>query len=84
MKVLAILVFIAIVISLGLALYHLIKHPSGEDSAKTLKALTTRIGLSLVLFILIAIAYATGLFEAHGIGARIEQIRSEKNQPVQP
>ncbi|MGD0959206.1 MAG: twin transmembrane helix small protein [Methylomonas sp.] len=78
MKIIAILVFLAIVASLGTALYHLVKNPHGDASGKTAKALTVRIGLSLILFILLFIAFAAGLFKPQGIGARIEQIRSEQ------
>lgn len=76
-KILAIAVFLAIVFSLGSALFHLVKHPDGDESRKTLKALTVRIGLSLLLFVLIFIAYAGGLFQPHGIGARIQQSHGE-------
>lgn len=72
-KISAILVFLAIIISLSSALFHLVKSPDGEQSAKILKALTIRIGLSVILFILLFIAYATGMFQPEGIGARIQQ-----------
>jgi hypothetical protein len=84
MKILAVIVFIAILGSLGSALYHLVKHPEGDESGKTAKMLTIRIGLSLVLFILLFIAYASGLFQPQGLGARIEQLRSEKAAEPHP
>jgi hypothetical protein len=77
MKILTIIAFIAIIASLGTALFHLIKTPAAEESAKTAKSLTMRIGLSLLLFILVFLAFATGLIQPHGIGARIEQIRQD-------
>ena len=76
-KTLAIVAFLAIVVSLGSALFHLVKYSEAEHSRKTAKALTFRIGLSLVLFILLFIAYATGMFQPHGLGARIQQGHSE-------
>lgn len=83
MKILAILVFIGIVASLGSAFYHLMKNPSEAKSDKTVKALTVRISLSLVLFILLFIAFATGLFQPDGIGARIAETRYEKNMNLE-
>lgn len=72
-KTVAVVIFIAILASLGSALFHLVKRGDEEHSRKTAQALTYRIGLSLVLFILLFVAYATGLFQPSGIGARIQQ-----------
>lgn len=84
-KIFAILIFIAILASLGNALFHLVKSPGAEQSRKTAKALTVRIGLSLGLFILLVIALATGLFQPSGIGARLQQqIPSSENTPITP
>lgn len=77
MKILAIIAFIVIIASLGSALYHLAKTPGGVETDKTVKALTVRIGLSLLLFVVIALAFATGYLQPQGIGARIQQIHSE-------
>jgi cytochrome bd-type quinol oxidase subunit 2 len=64
-KILVIIVLVAIVISLGSALFHL---SSGKgDSKKMARALTVRVGLSLVLFILLMAAWAFGLIEPHGL-----------------
>lgn len=70
-KIVVIVAFLLIIASLGSALYHLVNHGDQEQSEKTAKALTFRIGLSVLLFILIFIAYATGLLKPEGIGARI-------------
>ena len=57
--------FAAIVASLGTALYHL---SSGKgDSGKLLRALTVRIALSLLLFLLLLIAWRTGLMTPRGL-----------------
>jgi hypothetical protein len=57
--------FAAIVASLGTALYHL---SSGKgDSGKLLRALTVRIALSLLLFLLLMIAWRTGLMTPRGL-----------------
>ena len=70
-KSVVIIAFILIIISLGSALFHLINRKNGDQSEKTVKALTFRITLSIVLFIFIFIAFATGLFTPHGLGARM-------------
>ncbi|MDP1771609.1 MAG: twin transmembrane helix small protein [Methylobacter sp.] len=72
-KSIVIIAFILIIISLGSALFHLIKHKPQEQSGKTVKALTFRITLSIVLFIFIFIALATGMITPHGLGARMHQ-----------
>jgi hypothetical protein len=55
----------AIVVSLGTALYHL---GSGKgDSSKMLRALTWRIALSLLLFVLLMIAWRAGLIAPRGL-----------------
>lgn len=82
-NIIAVVFFIAIIASLGSALFHLVKRGSEEQSLKTAQALTYRIGLSLVLFILLFIAYAAGLFQPSGIGARIQQIHSSNTDQPQ-
>ncbi|MFZ2727327.1 MAG: twin transmembrane helix small protein [Methylococcaceae bacterium] len=79
-KSIVIIAFILILVSLGSALFHLIKHKNEEDSTKTVKALTFRIGLSIVLFIFVFIMFATGLVKPHGIGARIAQHNEQVNK----
>ena len=58
-------VFIAIVVSLGSALRHLTR--GAGDSRRMVRALTWRIGLSVALFILLMLAWYTGLIAPHGI-----------------
>lgn len=54
----------AIVISLGTALYHL---GSGRgDSQKLLRALTVRITLSVILFVVLMLAWRFGLIKPRG------------------
>lgn len=55
---LVIVVMLGIVASLGAALFHLAK---GDSSAKMGRALTIRITLSLVLFLLLIVAWWAGL-----------------------
>jgi hypothetical protein len=63
-RILVIGLLAAILISLGTGLYHL---SSGKgDSGKLLRALTIRIALSMALFLLLMIAWRTGLISPVG------------------
>ncbi|GAB6066729.1 hypothetical protein JCM13664_00470 [Methylothermus subterraneus] len=73
-KLLVLLTFFGIVLSLGSALYYLLNDPN--RSPRTVKALTTRIALSLVLFFFLLFAAYQGWIQPHGIQAR--WISSEK------
>jgi hypothetical protein len=65
-KPLIVIVLVAIVISLGSALFHL---SSGKgDSKKMLRSLTIRISLSVALFLLILLGAKFGLISPHGVG----------------
>ena len=63
---------LAVFVSLGLGLYHLARGRP-EDSGRLLRALTVRITLSLLLFVLLMLAWHFGLIAPHplqGAGAR--------------
>jgi membrane associated rhomboid family serine protease len=60
-------VLVAIVASLGSALFHL-SRGSAADSRSLARALTIRIGLSLALFALLMLAWYFGLISPHGLG----------------
>jgi hypothetical protein len=64
-KVVIIAMLVGIVLSLGSALRHLVREPHG--STRMVKALSWRIGLSLALFLLLFVGFATGVIEPHGI-----------------
>ncbi|MDQ7091919.1 MAG: twin transmembrane helix small protein [Methylococcales bacterium] len=81
-KSLIIIAFLLIIASLGTAFFYMVKNNGQEPSEKTAKALTVRIGLSLTLFILIFIAYATGLIKPEGIGARMQHQRTMQSIPA--
>lgn len=72
-KSIVIFTFILIIISLGSALFHLVKHKDQELSEKTVKALTFRITLSILLFIFLFIAIATGIFKPTGLGMQMHR-----------
>jgi len=65
-RLLIILTLLAIVWSLGTALFQLSRKQG--DSDKMLRALTWRIGLSLGLFILLLVAGRAGWIVPHGVG----------------
>lgn len=65
-KVIIVLFFVAIIFSLGSALYYLV-HDKG-DSTRIVKALTWRIALSIVLFLLLMLAFAMGWITPHAVG----------------
>jgi membrane associated rhomboid family serine protease len=64
-RILIIVMLIAIVASLGSALFHLAR--GRDDSNKMVRALTVRIGLSLVLFVLLMVAWYFGLISPHEV-----------------
>ena len=62
---------LGVVGSLGLGLYHLARG-TAEDSEKLLRALTVRITVSVLLFVLLMLAWHFGLISPHplqGAGA---------------
>jgi len=79
-KSIVIIAFLLIIISLGSALFHLVKYRNQEQSEKTVKALTFRITLSILLFIFIFIAFATGMIKPHGLGAQMHLQKSEQTK----
>jgi hypothetical protein len=64
-KLLVVVMLIGIVVSLGSALFQLSRGTG--DSGKMLRALTWRIGLSVVLFVLLLAAYFLGWIRPHGL-----------------
>jgi hypothetical protein len=63
-RVAVFVVLMAILVSLGTALFHLAR---GGDSARMARALTVRIVLSIVLFLLLMLAWRAGLVTPHGL-----------------
>lgn len=64
-KGIVLLLFVFILFSLGSALYFLVRDPS--SSTRVVKALSWRIGLSFVVFILLMIAFMMGWIKPHPI-----------------
>jgi hypothetical protein len=65
-KILIVVVLFAIVLSLASGLFHLVKDDKGE-SKRMVNALTVRIALSVLLFVLLFVAWMGGLIVPHGI-----------------
>jgi hypothetical protein len=57
---------IVIVYNLGAGLYYMMTDKGQTD--RTVKALTWRIGLSVLLIVLVMIGIATGVIQPHGLG----------------
>jgi len=64
-KIIVILFLLIIIGSLFSGLFYLVKDKGASE--RTVKALTVRISLSVLLFILLMISYATGLLQPHGV-----------------
>jgi hypothetical protein len=64
-KILIVVIFLGIVISMGSALVFLIKDKG--QSNRTLHALTIRIVVSIALFLLLFVLWALGLISPHGV-----------------
>lgn len=61
-----ILLFAAIVISLGIALKGLFRRDQ-ESPQRMVRALSVRIALSVLAFLLLLLAWSAGLIEPHGL-----------------
>jgi len=64
-KIIIVILLLLILASLGSGLFFLVRDQGRNP--RTVKALTLRIALSVGLFILLMIAYATGLITPHGV-----------------
>lgn len=65
-KIIISILFLFIFYALGSALYFLVRDKG--DSDRIVKALSWRIGLSILVFVLLIIAYNLGWITPHGIG----------------
>lgn len=66
MKLIVILLFAAILVSLGVALKGLFRRDQ-ESPDRMVRALTVRIALSVVAFLLLLLAWYAGLIAPHGV-----------------
>lgn len=65
MKIVILATLLAIVLSLGHALYAMVSGPS--DDKRMVRSLTVRVALSVGLFVMLLIAWITGGITPHGI-----------------
>jgi DUF2909 family protein len=63
----AAILFVAILATLGVALVALFKR--GDHGATLLRALTIRISLSVLFFLLLLLGWYLGILEPHGLGS---------------
>ncbi|HEY7752750.1 MAG TPA: twin transmembrane helix small protein [Steroidobacteraceae bacterium] len=66
-KWLVLLIFFAIVLSLVSAMVQLVRDHKGE-TRRMVRALTVRISLSILLFIVLWLTWKLGWIEPHGVG----------------
>jgi hypothetical protein len=64
--VIAVIFFVAILASLGVALYALFSR-RGDSSQLMLRALTIRVSLSVLFFLLLLLGWYLGLLKPHGL-----------------
>lgn len=64
-KVIIVLFLLIIIGSLFSGLFYLVKDKGASE--RTVRALTVRISLSVLLFVLLMIGYATGVLQPHGV-----------------
>jgi hypothetical protein len=65
-KIIIVLFLFIIIGSLFSGLFYLVRDKG--TSERTVRALTVRISLSVLLFVLLMIGYATGVLQPHGVG----------------
>jgi hypothetical protein len=64
-KFLVVLIFLGVLASLGSGLFYLVRDKGQSD--RVVKALSLRIGVSVALFALLFLLWATGFISPHGV-----------------
>lgn len=64
-KIIIVLLLLAVLISLTSGIFFLVKDKS--ETNRTVKSLTIRITLSIILFLMLIVGYFTGIIQPHGI-----------------
>lgn len=64
-KIIVVLFLLAIIGSLFSGLFFLMKDKGASE--RTVRALTVRVSLSVLLFVLLMLGFATGLLQPHGV-----------------
>ncbi|MES1932186.1 hypothetical protein T35B1_06230 [Salinisphaera shabanensis T35B1] len=65
-KIFIVVFLLAIIAALGSGLVFLVR--DSGDTRRTVKALTWRISLSLLLIVLLVVGYLTGIVQPHNLG----------------
>ncbi|MCP4409720.1 MAG: twin transmembrane helix small protein [Gammaproteobacteria bacterium] len=65
MKIIVVLLFIIVLVSLSSGLVFMVKDKG--QTHRNVKALTLRVGLSILAFVLLMSAYYAGLIQPHGL-----------------
>jgi hypothetical protein len=73
---------IAMVFSLGVALFPLLR--GGDSGRRVVAALTWRVGLACTLFLLLLLGLATGIIEPHGLAMQIHDPAHHSIQQMHP
>lgn len=79
-KIIILLMIVATLASLFMGLYFLNKD-AGKTNSRTVKALSWRIGLSIVVFLLLIIGFSTKLITPHGLPKVDAKTNTEKQNP---
>lgn len=66
LRIVLFVVLAGVLVSLGVALFHLASNKGNGD--KLLRSLTIRVALSVLLFLVLMIAWRAGLIRPHGLG----------------
>jgi protein-S-isoprenylcysteine O-methyltransferase Ste14 len=64
-KIIIVLLLLAVLVSLASGMFFLVQDEGESD--RTVKSLTVRITLSIVLFLMLVVGYFTGMIRPHGI-----------------
>jgi hypothetical protein len=62
-----VLLLLAILVALFSSLFFLVKGPGKKDDRRTLRALTWRVGLQLLLIVFLVAAFFMGWIKPHGL-----------------
>lgn len=69
MKIIVVILLLVIIAALFSGLFFLVRDPSQQDAKNVLTSLKWRIGLSIALIVLLALAFQQGWIKPHGVYA---------------
>ena len=80
-KIFIVLLLLAIVTALFSAVFFLVKDPSDRGHRRTMRALTLRVVLQLVLIVFLIVAFTQGWIRPHGLYDRPGPAPSAPSEP---